>query len=295
MKNKLSTEFNTRQYMTASDYEIFYYHDSGLKQVSSHRHDHYEIYYFLEGDTNYVVEECTYALQRGDYLMIPPGKRHKPLILDDRIPYRRIVLWLSREYYARLCSQSEDFSFGYDYALQNKQYHFRHDFIVTQDIHGKLLELLEEIRSNHAFHELHCTLKTAGFLAYINRIISEQVTASPVAYDVPLYARLCDYITSHLAENLSLDELAKEFFVSKYHIAHIFKQHMGLGLHQYIMKKRLSVVKSGIPSGIPLTQLAHDFGFSDYTSFYRAFKREYGISPQEYRKEHRGLEDYKEI
>ena len=49
-----------------------------------------------------------------------------------------------------------------------------------------------------------------------------------------LYQNISQYIEEHLNEDLSLDRLAREFYVSKYHIAHIFKDSIGISVHQYI-------------------------------------------------------------
>ena len=71
--------------------------------------------------------------------------------------------------------------------------------------------------------------------------------------------------------------------MSKYHIAHIFKENTGISIHQYIMKKRLAACRDAILSNISITKAYLMFGFKDYSSFYRAFKKEFGISPKEYK------------
>ena len=71
--------------------------------------------------------------------------------------------------------------------------------------------------------------------------------------------------------------------MSKYHIAHVFKDNIGMSIHQYITKKRLNLCKEAISGGMSITDAYHRFGFGDYSSFYRAFKKEYGISPKDYR------------
>ena len=101
--------------------------------------------------------------------------------------------------------------------------------------------------------------------------------------DASLYANLVEYIENHLEEELSLERLAEEFYVSKYHIAHVFKDNIGLSIHQYITKKRLLLCEEAIRAKMNITDVYQTYGFGDYSSFYRAFKKEYGISPKEYR------------
>ena len=50
MARHYHSQFETRQHMATSDFEIFYYEDKKLSDVSIHRHDYYEVYFFLEGD-----------------------------------------------------------------------------------------------------------------------------------------------------------------------------------------------------------------------------------------------------
>ena len=101
--------------------------------------------------------------------------------------------------------------------------------------------------------------------------------------DAELGARVIRYLNNNIDKELSLDKLAKKFFVSKYHIAHVFKENIGLSIHQYITKKRLDLCQEAISGGMSITDAYHHYGFGDYSSFYRAFKKEYGISPKDYR------------
>lgn len=286
MKKDLSVGFDTRQYMMPGDYEIFYYKDTQIGNISAHSHNFYEFYFFLEGDLDYEVDENAYRLQYGDYLLIPPGFRHQPVFRSMDVPYRRFVFWLNADYFDRLCRLSSDFSYSYEYARKNRHYHFRPDFIAAQELNGRLLDLVEELNGNRPFKETQARLMTANFLLHINRLSYDLLHQVSPAYENVLYLNLCDFINNHLDEDLSLERLAAFFYVSKYHISHIFKDNMGISLHQYITKKRLQASKNGILSGIPFTEVYHQYGFHDYTSFYRAFKKEFGSSPKEYKEQH---------
>ncbi len=289
MKKRQPTDFNTRQYMEPVDFELFYYSDTALSSVAPHYHDYYELYFFLEGDVDYHVEDKLYHLEYGDCLLIPPGTSHHPVFLSRKKPYRRFVFWFRKDYYNKLRSIDQEFTYCFDQAASGRTYRFHADSTATQALQGKLMDLLEELGSSRPFKRQTAELMAVSFLIYVNRIVYDVIHQRAAVYENLLYLNICDYINRHLEEDLSLDSLAAFFYVSKFHISHIFKDNMGISLHQYILKKRLHASKNAILSGQPIGQVYHQYGFKDYTSFFRAFKKEYGASPKEYRSQHRPL------
>ena len=290
MNKELYTQFSTRQYMQDKDFEVFYYKDSKLSHVSPHLHDHYELYFFIEGDVDYRVGEAIYHLEYGDYLLIPPNIPHHPVFNSYDTPYRRFVLWMSSKYYHQLLELAPDFSYSFDYVTQHLVYHFRTDYIVHQSIQGKLLELIEDLNGTAPFKQTNSNLLLASLLMELNRITYNKLHQVAPCYQNVLYLNICDYINNHLGEDLSLETLSKFFYVSKYHISHIFKENMGISLHQYILKKRIHASKHSVLSNQPLSKIYTEYGFKDYTSFYRAFKKEYGLSPKEFKEQHQAPE-----
>ena len=58
---------------------------------------------------------------------------------------------------------------------------------------------------------------------------------------------------------------------------------MGVSFYRCLTQRRLIAAKTLIGENVPMEEVSRRVGFSDYSSFYRAFRQEFGISPQQYR------------
>ena len=286
MKKKYQSPFLTRQYMLSKDFELYYYSDTSLGKVSKHSHDYYEFYFFLEGDVSIEIEDRLYPVKYGDIMMIPPHVIHRPIIHSFKKPYQRFVFWISQEYCSYLTELSTDYAYLMQYIIHNKEYVFHNERIAFHALQSKLLRLLEEMHSDRFGKSPQITLCVNDLVLHLNRLVYEQKHQKKAAEELSLYQNLCSFIEEHIEEDLSLERLSLEFFVNKYHIAHVFKENLGISIHQYITKKRLKLCREAIISGMSITEAYQACGFGDYSSFYRAFKKEYGISPKDFRNMH---------
>lgn len=283
MRKRLQTAFQPRQYMMSHDFELYYYEDHELPKVNIHTHNYYEFYFFLEGNILMQIGEDLYPVRFGDIMLVPPHIPHRPIIKDQKAPYRRFVFWISQDYCNHLLQSSPDYAYIMQYVEIEKRYIFHTDQLLFNTIQSKLMHILEEMQSNKFGREAQITIYINDLILNLNRLAYEINTPKRKNTEYLLYQHLAEFIQDHIEEDLSLERLAKEFFVTKYHIAHTFKDNMGMSIHQYITKKRLSLCQAAIASGMSITQAYQMFGFGDYSSFFRSFKREYGISPKDFR------------
>lgn len=283
MAKKKYSQFESRQYMLREDFEIFYNQDQHPPVVNLHTHDYYEIYFFISGAMEYDINGKRYPLSNGNVCIIPPGIPHGTILLAPAVPYQRIVLWITESYIEKLKVLVPDIFYSFHHVKESEHYHFSLDFGSTQLIFNKLIDILEERHTILPFHDTTIDSLLCNLLCILNRIIYTLENPKSTTINSDLYINLCNYINAHLKDDLSLEALAARFYVSKYHISHAFKENMGISIHQYILKKRLHASKNGLLSGAQLQSVAEAYGFGDYTVFFRAFKKEFGVSPKEYR------------
>ncbi|MBE6054572.1 MAG: helix-turn-helix domain-containing protein [Clostridium sartagoforme] len=282
MKKNLKTEFTKRQFMFSKDFELYYYSDSNPAKVELHSHNYYEFYLFLEGDTEIVIDTNKYKLQRGDMILIPPKVNHYP-INNNKNLYSRFVFWISEEYFNKLLGISRDYGYLINFVKEKKKYIFHNDVITFNTIQSKIIQLIEEINSNRFGRDTKISISVSDLLLYLNRMVYEENNSYLQKGDVDLYQNIINYIEEHLDEELPLERIAKEFYLSKYYVCHLFKKNTGISVHKYIIKKRLEECKNAILSNITIGEAYLMFGFKDYSSFYRAFKKEYGLSPNDFK------------
>ena len=97
----------------------------------------------------------------------------------------------------------------------------------------------------------------------------------------PLGARVIKYLNENISSQISLDELAKIFYVSKYYLCRAFRAYNGISIVGYLNGKRAMMAKEMIENGETAANAAFRVGFGDYSSFYRAYRKALGHSPKE--------------
>lgn len=277
-----AASFTERQHMQSLTYELFRYRDSNPRDIALHHHDFYEIYFFLSGSVLYNIGSRSYLLAPGDILLISPMQLHQPIFDGRTGTYERIVLWLNSQFLEQFGLSGEPLSACFQSSAPGHATLLRPDEHVRQKLLYLLELLLQERDSQEYGHEISCLSYLALILSQLCRLSTqepqevESAPASRVVYEV------LNYINDNFAEELTLDSLANRFFVSKYHLSREFTRVTGSSVHRYLIQRRLIMAKQLMSEGVSTTAVCQQCGFGDYSSFYRAFRAAYQISPREF-------------
>lgn len=236
-----------------------------------HNHDDYEIYLFLEGDTKYIIEGVTYNLEPYDIIIIRKHQMHRAFHNSSE-RYSRIVINVPPEFF------SEHNCEEYERQFLNSKAGNKIDaeVVLSSGIYDVFLRM-KKYSDNFKNTKSPIVASLVIELLYLINNIKD------FSGDDNQNGQLKDivrYINSNYTDNITLDMLQKKFFMSKYHICYIFKKRTGLTVHQYIIRKRITLVRELEKEGKSISEAASISGFSSYSSFYRAYVKEYGCSPR---------------
>ncbi|WP_418270356.1 AraC family transcriptional regulator [Hominenteromicrobium sp.] len=264
--------------MLRQDFQLSHNRDPYFRTMEFHAHDFLELYYFLDGSVTYYIEDQVYDLCPGDLLIIPAGKMHRPVIANEHAAYERMVLWITPQYLQGIDSPAGDLQKN----LQKVGEHgycvpFRGDETVFVTALLKKLLYMQKNDTDPKF----CAGAVELYLWTIFR--SYGVIDTTHRNETQVIPQVIRYITEHFSEPLTLEDIAAEFFVSKSYLNRHFKAYTNSTVYAYIMALRLTHARRMLREGIPAVEAGRECGFSDYSTFYKAFKTQTGLSPQQFK------------
>ncbi|MBO5008637.1 MAG: helix-turn-helix domain-containing protein [Clostridia bacterium] len=261
-----------------ADIESNFYYDN-LKKITPpvvpmHLHNFYELLFFQEGDAVYKVEGNNYELSGGEILITNPRELHSPVFKSNQ-EYTRMMLSVKPGYLSEFLTHKYD-PFA---ALKKRKLGTKNkidaNLVQKFELDKKMNTIGEYYNSDLPEKEVMIKSTLLQLLVNINNIVGVELSkTSSSNIDNIIY-----FINENLSSKITLDDLANEFYLNKYHIAHLFKEKMGMTFMQYITTKRITLSKELISKGIPLQQVSEMVGYNDYSNFYRTFVKMCGIPP----------------
>ena len=249
--------------------------------VSLHSHGFYELIYCRNScGAEYLLGTERYRLQRGDIVMIPPGVSHRPILPKNMSEaYKRYVIWMSREfmaqYFRMLPTEAESWVYcGGIIRSAGTKWEF-----LREAFRNGVLEAEQRLPG----WEIALAGNSMSLLAQLERAAGDKYPPILRAEAPELLDSIIAYTESHLAEKLLLAHVAEHFYVSESTVSHLFRSKMGISFYGLVTQRRLIAAKDMIVRGFGMDEVAAAVGYGDYSAFYRAFKKEFGISPRQFK------------
>ena len=236
----------------------------------AHLHYHLELVYMVEGCTNCAVDTGEYTLQSGDVLLVFPNHVHR-----------------------------------YDPSDQEKYLLF----IINPDLMPELSRafsgsaptcpIVRGVGNDPYMHQLLMTLSrteqmpadyreaiTKGYLlAFFGELLSRMSFKQTNQNDSMTLRSIVSFCAQNYSRELTLSTLEEELHLSKYYISHLFGSKIGTGFNDYVNALRVSEACRYLRrSNKSITEISTLVGFGTLRTFNRAFFKQVGMSPSEYRR-----------
>lgn len=277
---ELSRKYEKQGYLV-EDYRMFHLKDRTKREHQYHYHDFYKVLLFISGNATYIIEGKSYKLKPYDTVLVNQYDIHKPQV-EYNAPYERIIFYISREYLDRHMDDGEDLFYCFKYAKEKGSNVVRFPAIFN----SRLMEIIRQMEENEREERFGARLLSKTlfmeYLILLNRAVAEEACSFErnASYNQKTID-IITYINEHLDEELTIDDLAEHFYISRYYMMRLFKEETGYSIHQYIVEKRVLKAKLMMSSGISATKACFECGFRDYSTFSRAFRSKLGVNPSE--------------
>ena len=265
------------------NFKIFHIRDKKDIKFEYHHHDFSKIVILIDGDLTYYIEGKAYILKPWDILFVNKNEIHKPVVNPDKY-YERIVIWLNPDFMAKYAQGNNDLLKCFEVAIKNNYNLLRLNMKSIEVIKNLIQDIQSCNNSNEFGSEILKESLFVQLMVLMNRLFlnsDKNRDIEDIQYDKTIEGVL-NYINSNLENDLSIDTIASEFFISKYYLMRKFKNPIGSSIHNYVVQKRLILARSLISEGLSMSSVCSRCGFNDYSSFVRAFKKVYGVSPSNY-------------
>lgn len=226
-------------------------------------HSYHEILYYIGGDATLLCESFSKELKPNSLILIPKESYHF-FKCDDPGCFERLKI-----------------SFAHIEGFEGLVGCIMDGIHIFDQLDTKITALLDDVcqalEDSSGGDDASAFL--SGALLILLSSLGKGGVSAPHTSKHMLITFAVSYIDKNLSKDLNVKIVADAMKVSQSTLSHTFKSEMGISLHKYIIEKRMILAKRLIDGGGSPTKIFSDLGFSDYSSFYKAFVTYFGYSP----------------
>ncbi len=267
-------QYEVRGYLK-EPFRLFHLADSRRERIEYHYHTFHKIIILLAGKAGYAIEGERYDLSPGDFVLVGRGSIHRPEVAEDDF-YERMILYIDPAYLTSLSTGDCDL----EGCFRQAQTAFR--YVYRDEGGSRVRQLFETLawtdREGGYGAALLARAQFLELMVEVNRVCRGGHQVQAAAGDSKVVA-LLQYLNLHLTEELSIDQLAERFYISKYHMMRRFRQETGYSIHGYLTEKRLLLAQRLLAQGVSPSEAGEQAGYQDYSTFSRAYKKHFGRGP----------------
>ena len=241
-----------------------------------HYHSCYEIYYFIEGDADYVVEGREYHLTPRSLILLSPYVFHGVRV-NSMADYVRCSIHFSPE--SIIAERRVLLLSSFPGNKKSGPGEVFYEKTEEYGLYAYFEHLIWSQKQPDALSSAYYSMFLEALLAEISLMCRTLRPSTPDSSASGTITEIIRYLNEHLTEPVTLDDLSSRFFISKYYMNRAFKKATGTTVMDYLIYKRVVMARQLMLNGFTASDAANETGFGDYSTFYRAYKKVMGCRP----------------
>lgn len=254
-----------------------------IAESEYHNHDFAEITYIISGRGKYLLDGNVYDVKTGDVVMCNPGVMHQNVEVNPKEPTVEFFTGFTDFQFKNMPPNS--------IVLNDGGYILHTSAETRQDITKHCYEMVAEQESGKPGKYFMLKAHLIQIMLLIIREMmpeeKQQLSLSFESYNRN-YAvqRIISFLSENYAAKISLDQIARNMYLSPVYISKIFKEETGDSPINYLIKIRLEKARDILLQGNErsIKNIANSVGYEDVYHFSKLFKKYYGISPLHYKR-----------
>lgn len=231
-----------------------------------HCHDILELFFLKKGDVTYITEKKSYHLSKNSLVISRPLERHM-IQINDLTEYERYVILFDEKkigtnFYNTLSGDVRIVNFdGNSLVL---------DLFNKLDYYKEHLtgNALKEVLSN-IIEEIICNIS----------IVTGTDDQTEIYSNNPLVTKAQKYIQNNITSSITVRDLCNTLYITPSHLHHLFAKYLSTTPKQYILAQKMFFCKRDLCNGQKPVEVCQKYGFTNYSTFYRIYKKHFGHSP----------------
>lgn len=249
-----------------------------------HYHDRYELYYLYSGELYYFIKDKTYHVKSGNLVLVDAYDIHATTNFAE-FGYNRMLINFKKEFIASFLNSINSVDL---FACFRKNIHvIRLNASEQFYIENMLQFMFHEYTDQPEGFQTYLQTALIQLLLFMNRH-NDPLSEKPVSYINSTHKTISEitgYINTHYYEDITLDSISGQFFISPCYFSRTFKKFVGYSFTEYLNGVRIKEAqKLLLHTNLHITEISEMVGYKSSTHFGRIFKDIIGTSPLAYRK-----------
>ena len=253
------------------------------KSFPLHMHTLCELYVFVSGNADYIVESNRFHMQPGDVILTQPNELHRVQLLSQG-EYECFYMKIPLDSFEALNENAKPLHCFLDRRSGEKN-HLR----MNEEDRIRLLKIcnlfIQEKNFPNENSRLLCISYVFQLLALVNGAYERENATNPKGVVLtPLMRDILNYVNDNLTTIKTAEQVANKFFITPAYFSKMFCNTMGVPFVKYLRTKKITLAKIHLMKGDSVTTACYESGFSDYSYFIATFHKETGMTPLQYQK-----------